>query len=98
LKSRNERHTGVAKEIVPEYDFGEVHAVRLAAPPEKVLSAVKVVRLGEMPLVRVLFAVRSIPARVGGRGVFRRMRGSPFTDSCWISGSYRSARSRVASW
>ena len=50
------------EEIVPEYDFGEVHKVRLFAPPEEVLGAVKLVELGEMPLVWVLFAVRSIPA------------------------------------
>jgi hypothetical protein len=55
------------EEIVPEYDFGEVHTVRLFAPPEEVLGAVKLVELGEMPLVRVLFAVRSIPAYVAGK-------------------------------
>jgi len=55
------------EEIVPEYDFGEVHAVRLFAPPEGALRAVKLVGLGEMPLVRVLFAVRSVPAYVAGK-------------------------------
>lgn len=54
------------EEIVSEYDFGEVHAVRLPASPEVALGAVKQVRLGEIPLVRVLFAVRSIPAYVAG--------------------------------
>ena len=53
--------------IVPEYDFGEVHAARLAVPPEGALRAVKLVGLGEMPLARVLFAVRSVPAYVAGR-------------------------------
>jgi len=55
------------EEIVPEYDFGEVHAVRLCAPPGEALGAVKLVGLGEMPLVRVLFAVRSVPAYVMGK-------------------------------
>src|SRR5829696_1214615 len=55
------------EEIVPEYDFGEVHAVRLCAPPGEALRAVKLVGLGEMPLVRVLFAVRSVPSYVVGR-------------------------------
>jgi hypothetical protein len=50
------------EEIVPEYDFGEVHVVRLCAPPGEALGAVKLVGLGEMPLVRVLFVVRSVPA------------------------------------
>jgi hypothetical protein len=55
------------EEFVPEYDFGEVHAVRLCAPPEGALGAVKLVELGEMPLARVLFAVRSIPSYVVGK-------------------------------
>jgi hypothetical protein len=55
------------EEIVPEYDFGEVHAVRLCAPPGEALRAVKLVGLGEMPLVRVLFTVRSVPAYVVGK-------------------------------
>jgi hypothetical protein len=54
------------EEIVPEYDFGEVHAVRLFASPGGALGAVKLVGLGEMPLVRVLFALRSIPSYVAG--------------------------------
>ena len=63
------------EEIVPEYDFGEVHAVRLCAPPGGALGAVKLVGLGEMPLVRVLFAVRSVPAYVAGK------RGLPSTGT-----------------
>jgi hypothetical protein len=57
--------------FVPEYDFGEVHSVRLCAPPERALEKIKLVNLGEMPFVRLLFAVRSIPAYVG------RKRGLP---------------------
>ena len=54
-------------EFVPEYDFGEVHSARVCAPPERALSAVKLVKLGEMPLVRLLFVVRSIPAYGAGK-------------------------------
>ena len=53
--------------FVPEYDFGEVHSTRLSAPPERALEEIKQVNLGEMPFVRLLFAMRSIPARVGGK-------------------------------
>src|SRR5215207_9781725 len=56
------------EELVPDYDFGEVHSTRLSAPPEDALGAVTLVELGEMPLVRLLFAVRSIPAYVAGKG------------------------------
>jgi hypothetical protein len=53
--------------FVPEYDFGEVHSTRLSALPKRALEEIKLVNLGEMSLVRLLFAVRSIPARVGGK-------------------------------
>jgi len=53
--------------FVPEYNFGEVHSTRLSAPPKRALEEIKLVNLGEMSLVRLLFAVRSIPARVGGK-------------------------------
>jgi hypothetical protein len=55
------------EELIPENDFGEVHSARLWAPPEGALSAIKQVTPGEMPLVRLLFAVRSIPAYVVGK-------------------------------
>jgi hypothetical protein len=51
--------------FVPEYDFGEVHSTRLSAPPKRALEEIKLVNLGEISLVRLLFAIRSIPARVG---------------------------------
>jgi hypothetical protein len=54
-------------EFVPEHDFGEVHSTRLSAPPERALEEIKLANLDEMPLVRWLFAVRSIPARLGGK-------------------------------
>jgi len=55
-------------ELAPEYDFGEVHSTRVSALPEDALGAVTLVELGEMPLVRLLFAVRSIPAYIAGKG------------------------------
>ncbi|HEX6711381.1 MAG TPA: hypothetical protein VF068_13710 [Rubrobacter sp.] len=53
--------------LVPEYHYGEVHSTRLSAPPERALAAVRSVTLGEMPLVRLLFAVRSLPELVAGK-------------------------------
>ena len=55
------------KRLVPEYHYGEVHSTRLFAPPERALAAVRSVTLGEMPVVRLLFAVRSLPALVAGK-------------------------------
>lgn len=47
---------------MPEYEFDEVHSIHVLAPPERTLEAVKLATLGEMPLVRLLFGVRSLPA------------------------------------
>jgi hypothetical protein len=59
-------------ELSPRYDFNEVHARVIAAPPDPVFEAVKTVTLGEMPLVRLLFGIRSLPARLArGRGLPR---------------------------
>jgi hypothetical protein len=55
-------------ELLPEYDFNEVHACSVAAPGARVYEAVKAATAGEMPLVRALFAVRSLPAMLRGRG------------------------------
>jgi Protein of unknown function (DUF2867) len=59
-------------ELLPRYDFNEVHARVIAAPPDRVFEAVKTVTLGEMPLVGLLFGIRSLPVRLaGGRGLPR---------------------------
>ena len=54
-------------DLLPAYEFNEVHSVRIAAPPGAVLEAIERATLGEMPLVRALFAVRSLPTRLAGR-------------------------------
>lgn len=68
------------EELVPEYDFGEVHSTRITAPPECVLAAIKIVTLGEMPLVRLLFGVRSLPAIVGGKRSLPSERAEPLYE------------------
>lgn len=52
--------------IMPGYEFGERHQVLISAPPDRALEAAKSAPLGEMPLVRFLFAIRSLPASIGG--------------------------------
>lgn len=56
------------EEALPEFDFDERRSLWIAAPQERVLQAVKAVTPAEMPLVRVLFAVRSLPALLQRRG------------------------------
>jgi hypothetical protein len=55
------------EELLPRYDFNEVHTRAVAAPPDRVFDAITAVTLGEMPLVRLLFGLRSLPARLAGR-------------------------------
>jgi hypothetical protein len=58
------------EDLLPRYDFDEVHTRVVPAPPDRVFEAVKAVTLGETPLVRLLIALRSLPARfAGGRGL-----------------------------
>lgn len=54
-------------ELMPEYQFNERHQVLVHAPPERVLEAARLATPGEMPLVRLLFGIRSLPARFAGR-------------------------------
>lgn len=55
-------------DFLPEYEFGGTHRVEVYAPPWRALEAVKQVTPEEMPLVRLLFALRSLPARLSGGG------------------------------
>jgi hypothetical protein len=55
-------------ELLPAYDFNEVHVRWVEAPPERVYEAIKDVTAGEMPLVRLLFAIRSLPGKLTGKG------------------------------
>jgi hypothetical protein len=54
-------------ELLPEYQFNERHRILIHAPPERALEAVKRATPREMPLVRLLFAVQSLPALLTGR-------------------------------
>ena len=51
-------------EVLGEYGWSERHAIDIAAPPAAVLDAVRSLTADEMPLVRALLAVRSLPSRL----------------------------------
>lgn len=56
-------------EVLPEYDFVERHRVAVRSPAAA-LAGAKTATPGEMPLVRALFALRSVPALLTrGRGL-----------------------------
>jgi hypothetical protein len=64
-------------EALPAYDFRERHARHVAASPDRVDEAVRAVTIGDMPLARVLFALRAAPARLIGRAVRPRPTDAP---------------------
>jgi hypothetical protein len=53
-------------DVLPTYQFGEHHEIRIAAPPERVLAAARAVTAGEIRLFRLLTWLRS--PRLSGRG------------------------------
>lgn len=54
---------------LPHADFAERHALRVHAPPERAYAAARALDLGRSPLVRALFALRSLPGVFARRGV-----------------------------
>lgn len=52
---------------MPSWDFEEFHRRAVAAPPAQAYAAIRETTLGEMPITRLLFAVRSLPDLVRGR-------------------------------
>lgn len=52
--------------MLPRYAFVDQHATFVAATPERTYHAVKEATAGEMALVRLLFGLRSVPARFSG--------------------------------
>jgi hypothetical protein len=75
-------------EFLAEYDVNEVHSTRVAAPPERVLAAVRELSPREVPLVVVLMALRTLPAVLLRRSPFRWRRGlnTPLLDQFTRSG------------
>jgi hypothetical protein len=53
---------------LPKYDFNEVHSMAIQAPCEKIFHALKELTPSELsPVFRILFAIRSLPARLMGQ-------------------------------
>jgi len=73
-------------ELMPEHEFNEVHSIRTSVPPDRALEAVKRVTPGEMPLVRLLFTVRSLPAIFTGRRGLPTGKTEPLYEQMLASG------------
>jgi hypothetical protein len=67
-------------ELLPHFDFEEAHTRRVGSSPAAALAAVQAATPGEMPLVRLLYLLRSGPALLTrGRGL-PRARGRPLWE------------------
>jgi hypothetical protein len=55
---------GCLDDLLPQADVRERHRLVVAAPPDRVWQALKTTTLREMPLVWLLFGLRSLPARL----------------------------------
>ncbi|PPK97398.1 hypothetical protein CLV92_104219 [Kineococcus xinjiangensis] len=56
------------EQFLPVHDHRAVHEIRLAAPPERVWAEAMALTPAELPLPRLLMALRSLPQRLRGGG------------------------------
>jgi hypothetical protein len=66
--------------LLPHYDFIERHSRVIGREPHAVYEAFKALTLGELAVSRLLFAVRSLPARLAGRPGLPSQAGAPLLD------------------
>ncbi len=73
-------------QLLPHYDFRECHHRVIDASRDRVYDAVWTVTLGEMPLVPLLFDLRSLPAILAGKGSLPRKQDKPLLRQMIASG------------
>ena len=62
-------------EFLPGHDANEVHSTRVAAPPDRVLAAVRELTPREVPLLVALMAMRRVPEAILRRSAAKLRRG-----------------------
>lgn len=72
-KSRQEKDGGpdLLDQFIPEYEVSDRHSIEIAAPAELVYQAAREMDINRAPLIRGIFAVRSLPARLRRRRLER---------------------------
>lgn len=73
-------------DVVPDYEFSSRHRVWVGAPPGRALKAAERATPGEMPLVRLLFALRSFSATLARKRGLPTGRTSPLLGQMLGSG------------
>jgi hypothetical protein len=56
-------------DLLPRYDFNEIHKLKVKAPAQAVFEAMKSLRPAELsPLLFLLLNLRNLPALLAGKG------------------------------
>ena len=74
-------------EFLPSYEFHEIHAIMVDAPPERVFTAIKELTSAELsPLIFWMLDIRSLPARLLGKHTPTAAQSGPFLDQLYKGG------------
>lgn len=74
-------------DILPAYDFNEVHRIWVNAPPAAVYTALQELKAGELsPLVNEMLALRGLPARLLGQEDLHLDDEKPMLDQLFSDG------------
>jgi hypothetical protein len=73
-------------ELLSRFDVEEAHTRWVGSSPAEALAAVRAATPGEMPLVRLLYALRSAPALLSRERGLRREKGRPQWEQMLESG------------
>jgi hypothetical protein len=72
--------------LLPDFDVEETHARRVGASPSAALAAARAATPGEMRLVPLLYALRSVPALLSRGRKLPRARAAPLWEQMLESG------------
>lgn len=74
-------------DFLPTYEFTEIHAVTVQAPPDRVFAAIHELRAGELsPLVNLMLSIRNLPSRMLRKAGPRLTDDKPFLQQLFAGG------------
>lgn len=72
--------------VLPTYDVHEVHAIWIRAAPSEIFAAIRRLTPAEVPLFRLLLALRALPRRLLGRPALRLEGAPPILEQMVLAG------------
>lgn len=74
-------------DFLPKYEFHEIHAVTVHAPPARIFAAIHELRAGELsPLVNLMLSLRTLPSRLLRRAGPRLVDDKPLLQQLFAGG------------